>query len=136
MLGLELVHRQRQENEYTQRLVGFPGAVLEVAQFKVPGLDPRYSTHMFELVEYVEQRGEHLPLPTTNVGVAHHVDAAPDLAAFLAVKTERHPAGRILQPEDVAEVIVFVLDERAIGVNGALVTIDGGLTATFDFSAG
>lgn len=71
VLGLELVLRQRQENTYTQELVGIPGAVLEVAQFKIPGVDPRYSTHVLELVEYVEQRGEHPPLPTNNVGAAH-----------------------------------------------------------------
>ncbi|MBW3668957.1 MAG: VOC family protein [Actinobacteria bacterium] len=71
VLGLELVHRQRQENEYTQKLVGIPGAVLEVAQFKVPGVNPRYSTHMLELVEYAHGRGEHPSLPTNNVGAAH-----------------------------------------------------------------
>lgn len=62
-----------------------------------------------------------------------HVDAAADPAAFLAVKTERHPSGRILQPEDVAEVIGFLLSDAAIGMSGTPVTIDGGLTSTFDF---
>ena len=58
VFGLELVHRQRQDNEYTQILVGIPGAVLEVAQFAVPGVPPARSTHMLELVEYVTPRGE------------------------------------------------------------------------------
>lgn len=71
VLGLELVHRQRQENEYTQKLVGMTGAVLEVAQLKLPSLDPVYSTHMVELIEYVEPAGERPLLPTNNVGVAH-----------------------------------------------------------------
>src|SRR5690554_1426635 len=53
VLGLELVHRQRQENDYTPLLVGIPGAVLEVAQFKIPGLNSPYSTHMLELVQYI-----------------------------------------------------------------------------------
>lgn len=72
VLGLELVHRQRQENAYTQKLVGIDGAVLEVAQLKIPGLDSAYSTHMLELIEYVEARGDHpSDLPTNQVGVAH-----------------------------------------------------------------
>jgi lactoylglutathione lyase len=71
VLGLELVHRQRQDNEYTQRLVGIPGAVLEVAQFKLTTVDPPYSTHMLELIEYVEQTGARPDLPINNVGVPH-----------------------------------------------------------------
>jgi lactoylglutathione lyase len=72
VLGLELVHRQRQENAYTQVLVGIPGAVLEVAQFAVPGVPPARSTHMLELVEYVTPRGEPFgELATNSVGCAH-----------------------------------------------------------------
>jgi NAD(P)-dependent dehydrogenase (short-subunit alcohol dehydrogenase family) len=64
-----------------------------------------------------------------------HVDAAPDPAAFLRQKTERHPSGRILQPGDVAEVIGFLLSDAAVGMNGTPVMIDGALTTTFDFKA-
>ena len=84
VLGLELVHRQRQENEYTQVLVGIPGAVLEVAQFAVPGVPPARSTHMLELVEYVTQRGAPLgKLATNSVGCAH-------LALMVTDIHERH----------------------------------------------
>jgi NAD(P)-dependent dehydrogenase (short-subunit alcohol dehydrogenase family) len=62
-----------------------------------------------------------------------HVDSAPDPEAFLREKTERHPSGRILQPEDVAQLIWFLLSDASIGMNGAAVLIDGGLTATFAF---
>lgn len=71
VLGLELVHRQTQDNDYTRRLVGMPGAVLEIAQFRIPGVRLLLSTHMLELVEYRVPRGERPPLPTNNVGVAH-----------------------------------------------------------------
>jgi lactoylglutathione lyase len=72
VLGLELVHRQRQDNEYTQILVGIPGAVLEVAQFAVPGAPPARSTHMLELVEYVTPRGApSAPLTVISVGCPH-----------------------------------------------------------------
>jgi lactoylglutathione lyase len=72
ILGLELVHRQRQQSTYTPVLVGIPGAVLEVAQFAVPGVPPARSTHMLELVQYVAPQGEHPErMPTNNVGCAH-----------------------------------------------------------------
>ncbi len=72
VLGLELVHRQRQDNEYTQILVGIPGAVLEVAQFAVPGVPPARSTHMLELVEYVTPKSDRAgSLETNSVGCAH-----------------------------------------------------------------
>jgi catechol 2,3-dioxygenase-like lactoylglutathione lyase family enzyme len=72
VLELELVHRQRQDNEYTRKLVGIPGAILEVAQFAVPGVPPARSTHMLELVEYIEPRGRDLgELATNSVGCAH-----------------------------------------------------------------
>ncbi len=71
ILGLELVHRQRQDNEYTRTLVGFSDAVLEVAQFRIPGVASPHSTHMLELVEYLKPAGEVIDLPTKTVGVAH-----------------------------------------------------------------
>jgi catechol 2,3-dioxygenase-like lactoylglutathione lyase family enzyme len=72
VLGLELVHRQRQENAYTEVLVGIPGAVLEIAQFAVPGVPPARSTHMLELVEYVTPWGRDLGgIEPNSVGAAH-----------------------------------------------------------------
>jgi len=72
VLGLELVHRQRQENGYTPVLVGIPGAVLEVAQLAVPGVPPARSTHMLELVQYLAPAGCPLGALTANViGSAH-----------------------------------------------------------------
>lgn len=64
-----------------------------------------------------------------------HVDAAPDPAAFLAEKEARHPSGRILQPHEVARTIEFLLSSASSGMNGAAVTVDGGLLASFDFNA-
>ena len=78
-LGLRLVHRQRQENEYTPRLVGIPGTVLDVAQFAIPGLDSRFSTHMLELVQYVRPDGGRHDLATNRVGVAHLALLVTDL---------------------------------------------------------
>jgi catechol 2,3-dioxygenase-like lactoylglutathione lyase family enzyme len=82
VLGLELVHRQHQENAYTPVLVGIPGAVLEVAQFAVPGVPPAKSTHMLELVEYVTPHGRSLgELSPASVGCAHLALLVTDIHA-------------------------------------------------------
>ena len=79
VLGLQLVHRQRQANEYTSILVGFEGADLAVALFKIPGLDSRYSSHILELIEYRSPRGRGGDLATNNVGVAHFALMVTDI---------------------------------------------------------
>lgn len=71
VLGLELVHQQTGDNDYTRTLVGVPDAVLRVAQFKIPGLDSKYSSHMLEMVEYVGRAGDERAHPVSRVGGAH-----------------------------------------------------------------
>jgi 3-oxoacyl-[acyl-carrier protein] reductase len=39
------------------------------------------------------------------------------------------PAGRLGTPEDVAELVVMLAREESAYINGAVLTIDGGLTA-------
>ncbi|WP_308169841.1 SDR family NAD(P)-dependent oxidoreductase [Acrocarpospora catenulata] len=62
-----------------------------------------------------------------------HVEAASDPEAFLKIKTQRHPSGRILRPEDVASAVLYLLSVESLGINGAHLMVDGGLTATFDY---
>jgi lactoylglutathione lyase len=81
VLGLELVHRQRGDNAYTRTLVGMPEAVIEAAQFRIPGVEPRSSTHMLELVQYVAPSSQAVPLATNNVGIAHLAFVVADIDA-------------------------------------------------------
>ena len=62
-----------------------------------------------------------------------HVDAAPDPAQFLSQKIDRHPAGRLLEADDVARVAEFLTSDAARGMTGSVLTVDGGLTACFDY---
>jgi catechol 2,3-dioxygenase-like lactoylglutathione lyase family enzyme len=72
VLGLEVVHRQRQDNAYTRLLVGMPDATLEVALLRVPGVPSGPSTHHLELIQYVSPVGAGpRPTPSNDVGASH-----------------------------------------------------------------
>ncbi len=73
VLGLEYVRSQEQANEYTDKLVAYKNAHLKVAQLCVPGDTIPLSRHHIELVEYVNPRGEDIPLDTNRTGVGQVV---------------------------------------------------------------
>jgi lactoylglutathione lyase len=84
VLGLEYVRGQVQANEYTARLVGFADVHLKVAQLRVPGMGIPRSLHQIELIEYVQPRGEPIPLDTNRAGVGHWAFQVDDLRAEYA----------------------------------------------------
>ena len=47
------------------------------------------------------------------------------------VMLDRTPLGRVAQAEEIASVILFLLSDQASYVNGAVIPVDGGLTAGF-----
>lgn len=49
---------------------------------------------------------------------------------LLEQRTRALPMGRIAAPEEIADVVVFLASRRAGYVNGAIVSMDGGATAT------
>ncbi|MET4491236.1 SDR family oxidoreductase [Bradyrhizobium sp. LA7.1] len=65
-----------------------------------------------------------------------HLATAKDPETFLRTREQRNPLGRLLQPREVAETIVFLTSDAASGITGAQIVVDGGLTAGFDFRTG
>jgi NAD(P)-dependent dehydrogenase (short-subunit alcohol dehydrogenase family) len=53
----------------------------------------------------------------------------PDGREYLRTFGSAHPLGRIAQPEEVAEAVLFLASDRAGFITGALLPVDGGYTA-------
>lgn len=81
VLGLELIHRQDQDNAYTRTLVGYDDASLRVAQFAVPGQPRGISSHDLELVEYVVPRGAPFGPERHRPGASHMAFVVEDAIA-------------------------------------------------------
>jgi NAD(P)-dependent dehydrogenase (short-subunit alcohol dehydrogenase family) len=56
-------------------------------------------------------------------------DVGGDLDEALRNEGELATLGRIGQPREIAEMVVFLLSDRASYVNGAAIPVDGGATA-------
>jgi NAD(P)-dependent dehydrogenase (short-subunit alcohol dehydrogenase family) len=54
----------------------------------------------------------------------------PDYAAFLEHSKTTHPIGRVGEPGEVAELILYLASERASWITGATYSIDGGRAQT------
>jgi NAD(P)-dependent dehydrogenase (short-subunit alcohol dehydrogenase family) len=53
----------------------------------------------------------------------------PDVDAVLAQIAAAHPLGRISEPDEIAEIVVFLASPRSRFVSGAILMADGGFTA-------
>ncbi len=54
---------------------------------------------------------------------------APELQEAHAHWASKHPVGRLGSPREVAEVVAFLASDAASFMHGAIVTVDGGMTA-------
>ena len=52
------------------------------------------------------------------------------LAEILQQRTAAMPLGRIAQPDEIADMVVFLASKRASYVSGAVISLDGALTPT------
>ena len=57
------------------------------------------------------------------------LDESPDREATAAEWAWFAPAGRVLDPEEVADAVAFLLSGDARGVNGHVLAVDGGMAA-------
>jgi NAD(P)-dependent dehydrogenase (short-subunit alcohol dehydrogenase family) len=62
-----------------------------------------------------------------------HMRASPDPGAFLKRREDRQPLGQVLQPQQIANAILFLLSAESEGITGINLPVDGGLTAGFEF---
>jgi len=46
----------------------------------------------------------------------------------IAANGQRHPLGRIGQPEDVAELAAFLLSDKSSWITGQILHVDGGMS--------
>ena len=83
-LGLVMRHRQVQDNPYTGTLVGYPDALLHIAQFQLPSQAPPPSGHILELIQYLRPSGEPSDRQRNRVGAAHLSFTVTDIHASLA----------------------------------------------------
>jgi NAD(P)-dependent dehydrogenase (short-subunit alcohol dehydrogenase family) len=52
-------------------------------------------------------------------------------ATSMAQAAALSPLGRVGQPEDVADVVTFLVSDRARFITGATIVVDGGMTVTY-----
>jgi NAD(P)-dependent dehydrogenase (short-subunit alcohol dehydrogenase family) len=57
----------------------------------------------------------------------------PEPARIRLAAENRTPIGRLVEPEEVASVLCFLVGEGASAVSGAAIVVDGGVTTAYDF---
>lgn len=69
------------------------------------------------------------PGATMTPNMERFLSRLPDPEAVLRVASERIPAGRLGQPEDIARLALFLVSDESAYILGASVIIDGGASA-------
>ena len=62
-----------------------------------------------------------------------HVNATADPALTLQQRVSRVPMARMLSPDEIADAVVYLASERASGITGTELLIDGGYLATAEW---
>lgn len=62
--------------------------------------------------------------------VLNNLQAKNNLEEGFKSIAEKHPLGRIGEPEEVADAIEFLLSDKASFITGSILTVDGGLSAS------
>lgn len=59
--------------------------------------------------------------------------ARGDLEGELEAIRRRHPLGRTVRPDDIADAVSFLVSDRARAITGQTLTVDGGVSIRFAF---
>lgn len=114
VLGLELVHEGRFNKPYTSKQVGYENADLLAAAFRIKGKKPEDSTHILELVQYLNPKGTRLDTRTINPGSAHMAFVVDDMFAeyermkSLGVRFRSEPVAITAGPNEGGYTIYFL----------------------------
>ena len=99
-LGLELRHRQVQDNAYTRSLVDYDDALLEIAQLRFPNTPPPPSGHVIELIRYRQPPGKDADRER-NTTAAGHIGFVVDEVDPLAARLVDMGATMLNKPVDI-----------------------------------
>lgn len=58
-----------------------------------------------------------------------YLAATPDPAATMAYWNSNIPIERVIEPQEIGEMVAFLLSDRALAITGANMLVDGGVTA-------
>jgi lactoylglutathione lyase len=76
VLGMRVVMRQEKQGGYLERITGYPGAHVSMAQLELPG-----GGHRLELFEYIQPKGRTEAADPCDVGITHACFVVDDLQA-------------------------------------------------------
>jgi NAD(P)-dependent dehydrogenase (short-subunit alcohol dehydrogenase family) len=72
------------------------------------------------------------PSVTDTPLLRNRIAALPNPEEIVAERAERHPLGRLLEPEDTAQVIAWLVSPAAAGITGAVIPVDAGVSAGWE----
>ncbi len=119
-LGLELRHRQVQENDYTAEMLGYPACRIEIAQMRAAST-AEASGHLIELIAFEEPSPIVDPGPMHRVGTVHvalcvdHIDdtaqravhhGATLVSEVLAITAGINQGGKVVWLRDPDGVLI------------------------------
>lgn len=115
-LGFERLFRVSRDDDYVQRVVGYPGATLEIAELAIPGTDVR-----LEIIEYRNVEKQAIDPATAHPGTMHFSLFVDDLleiherlsaAGVEFVSEPQHSTGGHLK----GGIVVYMKDPDGIRV--------------------